>query len=319
MTEAGGTGRGSNIHEVIRQFQVGWSRERTPIATVRSGAELTLALPDPSNGQIRRDSGLDAVVNLDFQKCNPSCGPILAEEARPGDVLAVTILEIETSEAGWTGLFPGFGLLADRFTEPGLRHWDLHGGEAHLGDRITVPMQPMVGVVGLAPAEPGVHSPIPPRRVGGNLDIKQLGQGSTVYLPVEVEGALLGVGDAHAAQGDGEVCGSAIESPMNATIRITLRRDFSVEAPELDVVGPLERASAAAAGYHVTTGVGPDLMAAARQAVERMIAHLTHHTSLSPEDAYVLCSVAVDLKISEIVDAPNWVVSAFLPKDLVVS
>ncbi len=310
--------RGSTIHDVIRQFQVGWSRDRAPIATVRSGAELTLALPDPSGGQIRRESGVDAAVNLDFERCNPSCGPILVEGARPGDVLAVTILQIETSDHGWTGLFPGFGLLSDRFTAPALYHWDLRDGEAHLGDRITVPMQPMVGVVGVAPAEPGVHSPIPPRRVGGNLDIKQLGEGSTVYLPVEVEGALLGVGDAHAAQGDGEVCGSAIESPMNATIRVGVRRDFSVEAPELDIVRPLERPGAASAGYHVTTGVGPDLMAACHHAVERMIAHLTHHHNITPEDAYVLCSVAVDLKISEIVDAPNWVVSAFLPKDLVL-
>lgn len=317
MNQANAAG-GSTVHEVIRQFQSGWSRDRAPIATVRSGAELTLALPEPSGGQILPDSGLDAVVNLDFERCNPSCGPILVEDARPGDVLAVTILRIETTDHGWTGLFPGFGLLSDRFTSPGLYHWDLHDGEAHLGNRISVPMQPMVGVVGVAPAEPGVHSPIPPRRVGGNLDIKQLGEGATVYLPVEVEGALLGVGDAHAAQGDGEVCGSAIESPMNATVRVSVRRDFSVEAPELDVVGPLERPAAASAGYHATTGVGPDLMAAARQAVQRMIAHLTHHHTISPEDAYVLCSVAVDLKISEIVDAPNWVVSAFLPKDLVL-
>jgi len=310
--------RASTIHGVINQAQFGWSRDRAPIVSVGSGAELTLALPEPSGGQIGPDSGLDAVVNLDFDRVNPSCGPILVEGARPGDVLAVEILRLEPSEHGWTGLFPGFGLLAHRFTEPGLRLWEIRDGFAHLGDRISVPMEPMCGVIGLAPAEPGVHSPIPPRRVGGNMDIKQLGEGATVYLPVEVEGALLGMGDAHAAQGGGEVCGSAIETPMTASVRLTVRRDLSIETPEFDVARPLERASAARAGYHGTTGVGPDLMEAARQAVERMIAHLTARTGLSPEDAYVLCSVAVDLKVSEVVDAPNWVVSAFLPKDLVV-
>jgi acetamidase/formamidase len=148
------------------------------------------------------------------------------------------------------------------------------------------------------------------------MDTRQLGPGATLYLPVEVEGALFGVGDTHAAQGDGEVCGTAIEAPMTVALRLTVRRDLEIDAPEFDVARPLERPAAAAAGYHATTGIGPDLMGAARQSVERMVAYLECQHDLSREQAYALCSVAVDLRISEVVDAPNWVVSAFVPQDL---
>jgi acetamidase/formamidase len=131
-----------------------------------------------------------------------------------------------------------------------------------------------------------------------------------------VEGALLSAGDTHAAQGDGEVCGTAIEAAMVVDFRVSVRRDLGIDTPEYDVRRPLERSSAATAGYHAVTGVAPDLMQATRQSVERMIAYLGSAYKLDPPSAYALCSVAVDLKISEVVDAPNWVVSAFLPKDI---
>ena len=307
----------ASIHEVVNRTQLNWSNEREPVVTVQSGAELTLAVPDASAGQIGSGSGLDAVANLDFDRVNPTCGPIHIEGARPGDVLAIEIRRMEMSAHGWTAIFPGFGLLSDQFTRPWLKLWDIgRDGRAEFRDGISVPLQPFCGVIGLAPAEPGIHSVVPPRRVGGNLDVKQLGEGATLYLPVEVEGALLGIGDTHAAQGDGEVCGTAIESPATVTVRLTVRRDMDVDAPEFDVTRPLERREAGVAGYHATTGVAPDLMAATRQAIERMIVHLTRRFGLDPQEAYALCSVAVDLKISEVVDAPNWVVSAFLPNDL---
>jgi acetamidase/formamidase len=233
-----------------------------------------------------------------------------------GDVLQVDILAVEPGAYGWTGLIPGFGLLADQFPDPWLHIWELDGPAARFTDGISVPVQPFCGVLGVAPEEPGLHTVIPPRRVGGNLDTRQLGPGATLYLPVEVGGALFGVGDTHAAQGDGEVCGTAIEAAMTVSLRLSVRRDLAIDTPEFDVTRPLERPSAAAAGYHAATGIGPDLMGAARQSVERMIVHLVDRHGLSSEQAYVLCSVAVDLRISEIVDAPNWVVSAFLPRDL---
>ena len=317
--QAAGGDQGSapkSIHQVVARTQFNWSNERPPVLTVRSGEELVLAVPDASGGQIGASSALEAVTNLDFERVNPTCGPIFVEGAMPGDVLAVEITRMEMSSFGWTAIIPGFGLLADQFPRPWLHVWSLSEGRAGFREGISVPLQPFCGVIGLAPAEPGIHSVIPPRRVGGNLDVKQLGEGATLYLPVEVDGALLGIGDTHAAQGDGEVCGTAIESPAAVTVRVRVLKDREIAAPEFDVTRPLERTSAASAGYHATTGVAPDLMAAIRQSIERMIAYLVDRLRITDEEAYALCSVAVDLKISEVVDAPNWVVSAFVPNDL---
>ena len=243
-------------------------------------------------------------------------GPVFVEGARPGDVLQVDLLDLELGSYGWSANYPGSGLLPDDFPDPWLYLWDITGPRAPYLGGISVPIEPMVGIVGCTPVAPGVHSPIPPLRTGGNMDVKHIGRGSTVYLPVEVDGALFGTGDPHAAQGDGEVGGSGIEAPMRIRMRLTVRRDMVIDSPEYEVRRPLERATAAAAGYYVTTGIGPDLYEASRGAVRRMIDRLTRTRGLEPIEAYELCSVALDLKISEIVDHPNFVVSAFLPNDL---
>ena len=166
-----------------------------------------------------------------------------------------------------------------------------------------------------APAASGSHSAIPPRRVGGNLDTRELRAGSTLYLPVEVAGALLSVGDTHAAQGDGEVCGTAIESAMDATLRIDLLRDEPLRFPRFETRNP-PPGNTGRHGVIATTGVGPDLMTACRDAVTDMINHLARSRSMTPEDAYMLCSVAADLRITEVVDAPNWVVACAIPRAL---
>ena len=305
-----------SIHLLRSQVHFGWNRDHPPLLSVASGAEVTLETQDASGGQFSARSTAADVEQLDFERVNPVTGPINVEGARPGDVLQVELLEIDPGSWGWTAQIPGFGLLTDQFPDPWLHIWRLGGERADFTDGVRVPLQPFCGVIGVAPAEVGLHSVVPPRRVGGNMDIKQMGVGTTLYLPVEVEGALLGVGDTHAAQGDGEVCGTAIEAAMAVHIRVSVRRDLAIETPEFDVRRPLERPTAAAAGYHAVTGVAPDLMAATRQSVERMIAYLGSGHGMSPEAAYALCSVAVDLKISEVVDTPNWVVSAFLPNDL---
>ncbi len=306
----------SSLHLLRRQVHYGWNRDHPPLCLVASGTELTVETQDASGGQLQPGSTSESVLGLDFERVNPVNGPVLVEGARPGDVLQVDILAVQPGTFGWTALIPGFGLLADRFPDPWVHVWEFDQGHAVFTDAIRVPIQPFCGVLGVAPSEPGLHSVIPPRRVGGNMDTRQLGPGTTLYLPIEVDGALFGVGDTHAAQGDGEVCGTAIEGSMTVSLRLSVRRDVHIETPEFDITAPLERPSAAAAGYHATTGVGPDLLGATRQSVARMIAHLERYYDLSPEQAYALCSVAVDLRISEVVDAPNWVVSAFLPKDI---
>ena len=182
------------------------------------------------------------------------------------------------------------------------------------GPNGRVPLKPFCGTIGLAPAEAGQHSIVPPRRVGGNMDIRDLSTGSELYLPVEVRGALFSVGDTHAAQGDGEVCGTAIESRRSR--RREIRADQGRQAPafpRFTTPGPVTN-HLDAKGYEVTTGVGPDLMSGARAAVSDMIDLLARRYNLDPVDAYMLCSVCADLRISEIVDQPNWIVSLYFPR-----
>lgn len=304
----------STIHLNREQSRFSWSSEHEPAVVVGSGEEVHIEIVDASGGQITTTSDKSEISQLNFARINPITGPVYVEGAHPGDVLQVDILNIEPSNQGWTALIPGFGLLAEEFPEPWLHVWEIGEGRAHFLDGITVPVIPMCGVLGVAPSEPGEHSIVPPRRVGGNMDIPQLGVGATLYLPVEVEGALFSAGDTHAAQGDGEVCGTGIESSMDVDVRLTVRKDLTIDAPEFQVPDMARRESGPA---YACTGIAPDLMEAARQSIRAMIRHIQRTTALDEQAAYALCSVAVNLRISELVDAPNWVVTAFLPDGIV--
>lgn len=299
-----------------RDHHYGWSRDFTPAVVAKSGSTIHFECLDSSGGQLGTGSTAADVVNLDFAKVNPVTGPVYVEGAEPGDVLKVEIREFVPSGIGWTAVIPGFGLLADQFTDPALHVWKYDPNSmapSLFGPGGSVPLKPFAGTIGVAPAEPGVHSVVPPRRVGGNLDIRDLTSGVTLYLPVEVEGALFSVGDTHAAQGDGEVCGTAIESAMNVTLTLSVLKGQKLESPRFTTPGPVTR-HLDAAGYEVTTGVGPDLMTASREALSRMIDLLAAEHGYAPSDAYMLCSVAGDLRISEIVDMPNVVVSFYFPR-----
>ena len=276
---------------------------------IASGETVRFTCRDAFDGAYSRDSR--TVVNRVF-KGHPLTGPVAVRGARAGDVLQVDVLDLVPGAFGVTTFIPDRGLLAGEFAEPYLTVWDLGADRAELRPGVRVPVAPFLGVMGVALAEPGEHSTIPPRAAGGNMDIKQLTKGSTLYLPVAVEGALFSCGDGHAAQGDGEVCITAIETTMTATLRLTVRPDLHIAGPEFETAS----AGAQPGRHYVTTGIAPDLMDATKQAVRAMIAHLVSACGLTREEAYVLCSVAVDLKISEVVDAPNWVVSAFLPLGL---
>jgi amidase len=283
---------------------------------VAPGSTIEFECRDSSAGQLTPDSTVESVTALDFSKINPVSGPIFVEGAEPGDALKVTIEGFKPSGFGWTANIPGFGLLADQFTDPALTIWtyDRNSLEpAAFGRHGRVPLKPFAGTIGNALAEPGHHSVVPPRRVGGNLDIRDLSAGTTLYLPVEVAGALFSVGDTHAAQGDGEVCGTAIESPMNAVLTLDLVKGANLRMPRFTTPGPVTR-HLDAKGYEVTTGVGPDLMTGARQAVADMVELLAQRYNLNPVDAYMLVSTCGDLRISEIVDMPNWVVSFYFPR-----
>jgi acetamidase/formamidase len=291
-----------------------WDNALSPKLSVQSGDEVTFETRDASDGQFHADSIPADLASYQFRG-HPLTGPVWIDGLNPGDTLQVDILAVQPARFGWTAILPGFGLLPDDFTRPYLRTWDLSDGvAARLGDAIRVPLEPFCGVMGVASAELGELSTMPPRRTGGNMDIRQLVAGSTLYLPVEVAGGLFSVGDAHGAQGDGEVCVSAIEMASTVRLRFTIRNDMSIPEPQFHTPGNRLRHSSGPT--YVTTAHGPDLMANSRQTVRYMLYHLEHEYGLSREDAYCLASVAIDLKISEIVDAPNWIVSAFLPLDL---
>src|SRR3712207_3872499 len=314
----GGQKSGYSYHAVGREaFNYVWDNSIEPALEVDSGELVEFTVRDASDEQIRAGSTAEDVAKLDFEHVNPVSGPVYVKDARPGDVLAIEILEFRPRDWGWTALIPGFGLLADEFPEPWLRISRVEAARRKVvfAEGIELPYEPFPGTIGVAPAEPGPHSIVPPSRWGGNMDTKHLRAGTTLYLPVGVEGALFSVGDTHSAQGDGEVCGTAIETAMEASLRLSVPRDFHIEAPQYRVP-PSAIAGAEGTGYHVSTGVAPDLMEATRQAVRATIDHLGDSQGLPREEAHALSSVAVDLRIHEVVDAPNWVVGAFLPKDI---
>jgi acetamidase/formamidase len=302
------------IHEAQHHF--GWDHSIPPVMTIAAGTTIEFECPDSSGGQLSAKSTVEDVGKLDFARVNPVTGPVFIDGAEPGDALKVTIGAFAPSGFGWTGVIPGFGLLADQFTDPALHIWSYDKvamGPAAFSPMGRVPLKPFAGTIGVAPAEPGLHSIVPPRRVGGNMDIRDVAAGTVLYLPVEVTGALFSVGDTHAAQGDGEVCGTAIESPMSAVLTFDLEKKAGLKTPRFTTPGPVAR-HLDAKGYEATTGIGPDLMEAARSAVSNMIDLLGKRHGLSAPEAYMLCSVAGDLHISEIVDIPNWVVSFYFPR-----
>jgi len=282
-----------------------WDHSLAPVVRIAPGDTITVEMQNASGGQLNAASTATDLATLDFARVNPVTGPIFVEGAKPGDALVVEILELDVDAWGWTANIPGFGLLADRFTDPALRMSRIANGSVELFTGMRLASVPMIGTIGVAPAEAGAFSVIPPTRNGGNMDIRHVGAGATLYLPVAVEGALLSLGDGHAAQGDGEVCGTAIETTASATLRISLDRDRHLPAPMLLTDPRSQRTGRAFA----TTGIGPDLLEAARDATTAMIAEIVRRTTISEIDAYLLASVACDLKISEVVDVPNWVVS----------
>jgi acetamidase/formamidase len=306
---------GASKH-TIHQSHFGWNNANKPVVTIAPGESIEFKTTDSSGGQLNQASTVGDIPNLDFAKVNPVSGPVYVEGAAPGDAIKVTLLDFTPSGWGWTANIPGFGLLAEQFKEPALHIWKYDTASmapAAYGPGGKVPLKPFCGTIGLAPAEPGQHSVVPPRRVGGNMDIRDMAAGTELLLPVEVPGGLFSVGDTHAVQGDGEVCGTAIESQMNLAARFELVKGADLKFPRYRTPGPVSRHNDSK-GYDVATGIGPDLMQGARDAVSGMIDLLSKRHGLSPVEAYLLCSVAGDLRISEIVDMPNWVVSFCFPR-----
>jgi acetamidase/formamidase len=291
-----------------------WDVDNDPTLTIASGDTVVVWTRDISDNQVSPDADASVLRNFDWDRAYPLTGPIAVSGAKPGDTLAVEILDVHTQGWGWTGVLPGFGLLPEDFPDAYLKVFDLTRGDvAYFRDDVAIPLEPYFGTMGVCPADAHARAVVPPGEFGGNMDIRQLVRGATLYLPVQVDEAMFSCGDAHAAQGDGEMCGTAIESPMFATLRFTVEAGRSIPAPQFSTPAPLTpRVNSGA--FYGTTGIGRDLYKAAQDAVRAMIEHLGFSYELPPEEAYLLTSLAVDLKISEIVDGGQYVVSALLPE-----
>ena len=279
-----------------------------PALRVPSGAVVEVFTEEATDGQLGPDSEIVDLLGVDMDPVHPLTGPVYVEGAEPGDVLAVTLHEIEVGDWAWQAIIPGFGFLAEEFDEPYLRTWRFQPGDsiASFTDRIKLRLRPFPGVMGVAPATDSMLSTIPPRANGGNMDNRYLTAGTTVYFPVFVEGALFSIGDTHAAQGDGEVAGTAIEAPMRIVYELNvIKGGRSIAEPQYETEE-----------LYGVTAFGTTIDEAARKATRYMIDYLVEAHGLTRSDAYALASLAGDLKISEVVDVPHMLVSMHMPKSV---
>ncbi len=290
-----------------------WDCSLPPRVHIKPGDTVVFETQEASAGQITPNSTSEALRTLSFDPIHPLTGPVYVEGAEPGDGLEVEVVSLKHKGWGWNGVLPGFGLLAEDFSEPYLHLYKVQRGYCEFRKDIRIPYEPFCGVMGVAPREPGRRTTIAPGEYGGNIDIRHLTPGSKVIFPVLVPGALFSCGDCHSAQGDGEVNGTGIETPMTVTLRFNVVKGARV--PELRFTTPAGKKLTVTdeQGYFVATAHGPDLFVNAQNAVRYVIDYLVAEHAMTREQAYCLCGAAVDLKISEIVDAPNWIVSAYLP------
>lgn len=347
-----------------------WHPDIPPIVKVDPGQVVGLETRDGVDGQIKPTTTADDLRHVSLGPVHPLTGPVYVNGAEPGDLLEVTIVEVEPQPFGFTAQLPGFGFLRDLFTTPHVVRWTIANGFATSPDLpgVRIPGAPFMGVIGVAPSQalleqikkreadlagrggmvlpPDATGAIPtdptiaraalrtiaPHETGGNVDIKQLTKGTTLRMPVYVPGALFSVGDGHFAQGDGESCGTAIEMGATCYCSFNLLKGAATRynirdvqfycsdyftSPEMAVP---RRFFATTGQSYTREGVNhsEDATLAARNALLNMIDHLVNERGFTRQQAYAICSVAVDLKISELVDVPNFVVSAFLPLDIFV-
>jgi formamidase len=341
-----------------------WHPDIPPIMEAGEGEEIVLETLDSVDGQLGPSTTAASMAGLHAGAIHPMTGPVLVKGAKPGDLLEIEFVDILPQPHAFTGIVPGLGFLRDLYTAPYLVHWRIADGWATSTalPGVRIPGGPFMGVIGVAPSREQVAAwakrekdllgrgglvmmpdpagavpdkgpvasegrrTIPPRENGGNMDVKQLTKGSILQLPVAVEGALFSVGDAHFAQGDGEVCVTAIEMGATVAVRFrvikgagkTLARGPRFRHP--DYFAPPEWAAPkrflAATGMPIREdGVneGENLTLACRNALLNMI-DLLQEKGWTREQAYVISSVAVDLRVSNVVDVPNYVVSALIPE-----
>jgi acetamidase/formamidase len=289
-----------------------WNRNLEPRLEIASGDTVHMECVDSSGGQVLRGMTAEEFLGIDRGRIHALTGPIAIEGAEPGDTLEIDILEVKHKGWGWTSILAGLGFLKERFADPFLFHWELEADVTRSLFPAVVPLRPFCGVMGVAPAEDGEFRTRPPGAFGGNMDVRDLSAGAKLYLPVLNAGALFSAGDAHAAQGDGEVCINGIECPADVTLRFHLHRHRPISGPL--IASGSRRLSGS--GEWVVVESAPEALPAARAATSRMVDLLCSRWGFSPEHAYVLCSAAMDLRLSQVVNEPMITVAAAIAKDV---
>ena len=256
-----------------------------PVLRVRPGDTVRFeTTPVPAERLFA--AGRDWAKAVDSQRINAVTGPVFIEGVEPGDAVSVEILEIETLDWGWCFFSPGFGLLANNLREPMIRRVPIQDGRVWLNEALSVPVQPMIGCLGVAPARGASSTLAPPCPWGGNYDLLQVRPGSTVLLPAQVRGGLFSLGDLHAAMGDGEATSVSIECAGAATVRLGVRKGLDLQMPRIETPDRL---------YTIGLGDRGNYTSARRHACDQLFNYLTEERKLTAEDAYLLFSAAVDL------------------------
>lgn len=285
--------------KVIYQF----SHKMEHIETVSSGETFEVETNDCFFQQVfQEDQKIEAI---DFNKVNPATGPIYVKDAEAGDLLKVKILKIQVKDKGVAAVIPQAGILGDQVKHSVVKVIEVKEGFAHFAG-VHIPLHPMIGVIGVAPAqEDGDWSTGTPWKHGGNMDTKDITEGSVLYFPVHQKGALLALGDCHAAMGDGEVGVSGLEIPAKVTLQVELIKNKTVTWPLVETKQ-----------HTMVIASGDTLEDAAYQATDQAVHHLKDSLKISWEEAYILTSLTVDLKISQVVD-PKMTVRAAIPQSVV--
>lgn len=294
-----------------------WDRSLPARLHINSGDEVHFECVDSSGAQVRPEMSAAESLTIDRTRIHALTGPVFVEGAEAGDVLEIDVLALGHHGWGWSSVVEGLGFLKERFRDPYLFHWQLDGDFTRSLAPAVVPLRPFLGVMGVARAEDGAFRTRPPGPFGGNLDVRELCAGSRLYLPIYNHGALFSCGDGHAAQGDGEVCINGIECPLDATLRFKLHKQQSLAGPLVESSDSVVPDSHPDAWVVVETG--PDLAEAARKATLRMIELLVSRWGFSDVHAYILCSVAMRLRLSQVVNEPVHTVSAAIAKQILPS
>ena len=289
-----------------------WDRELPARLVISPGDVVHMECVDSSGGQVKPRFTLADFLTIDRMRIHALTGPIAIEGAEPGDVLQIDVLEVAHKGWAWSSVITGLGFLDQRFTEPHFFEWKLDGDVSRSLAPAVVPLRPFCGVMGVAQAEIGATRTRPPGAFGGNLDVRELSAGATLYLPVMVPGALFSAGDAHAAQGDGEVCINGMECPADVTLRFGLHKGVPLSGPLVEAAARVDEDGPA----WIVVESGTDAFETAQTATSRMIDLLVDRWGFAAVDAYLLCSVAMKLRLSQVVNRPMVTVSAAIAKSI---